>query len=149
MISYRWYELFAYFRCLQLCLNGLIKDLYLTFIVSLCEDGCSYLYMINSTPPLHSRLYRVLYPKAEGLVEFPAEGFRGRANFFTNLWIHFVHRHVQYMVVILEEGKLLHPCFPYFDIFVPWDAIGSHHPNTAFFTRERNWSYRWWRRKNP
>ena len=46
----------------------------------------------------------------------------------TNLQIHFIHRHVQYTVVILEEGNSPHPLCPACDMFVPWSALNLCHP---------------------
>ena len=44
----------------------------------------------------------------------------GRVTAYTNFRIHFVHRHVQDTVVILEEGNRPHPCFLACDMFIPW-----------------------------
>ena len=48
----------------------------------------------------------------------------------TNLRIHFVHRHVLYMVVIMEEGNRLHHCCQSCNMFLPWAALNRHHPAT-------------------
>ena len=49
----------------------------------------------------------------------------------TNRRIHFMHRHVRDMTVILEEGKRPHPLCPACDMFVPWAAMNHHHPATT------------------
>ena len=52
-------------------------------------------------PPPYPRLYRVSFPRAARLVKCPVEGCEGRAPTFANLRIHFVHRHVRDMIVIM------------------------------------------------
>ena len=59
------------------------------------------------TPP--PRLYRVSFPRAYGLVGCLVEGCRGQASTRTNLRIHFVHFHMRYTIIILEEGNRHHP----------------------------------------
>ena len=59
------------------------------------------------TPP--PRLYRVSFPRASGLVGCLVEGCRGQASTRTNLRIHFVHFHMRYTIMILEEGNRHHP----------------------------------------
>ena len=55
---------------------------------------------------------------AAGLVGFPVGGCGGRALVRTNLHIHFVHRPVRYMEVIMEEVNHPHPRLPACDVFV-------------------------------
>ena len=49
----------------------------------------------------------------------------------TDLKVIFLHRHVRYTVVILEEGNLPHPRLPHCDMMVPWAALNVHHTTTA------------------
>ena len=49
----------------------------------------------------------------------------------TNIWIHFVHCHMRYTVVILDGGNHTHTCFPEFEMFIPWAELNGHHPMTA------------------
>ena len=58
--------------------------------------------------PTESNTYHVSFPKSDGFMVCPVEGCQGRAVVRTNLWVHFVHRHVKDAVVILEEVNLLH-----------------------------------------
>ena len=45
--------------------------------------------------------------------------------------VHFVHRHAQDTVVILEEGNLPHPRYPRCDLQVPTKALNGHHLGTV------------------
>ena len=45
--------------------------------------------------------------------------------------MHFCSRHVQDIVIILEEGNLPHPRCSRCDILVPWQALNSRHHATA------------------
>ena len=45
--------------------------------------------------------------------------------------VHFVHRHVQDTVVMLEEGNLPHPRSPRCDMQVPRKALNGSHLGTA------------------
>ena len=47
------------------------------------------------------------------------------------MWVHFVHRHVQDTVVMLEEGNFPHPWCPRCDIQVPRKALNGCHLETA------------------
>ena len=55
----------------------------------------------------------------------------------TNLWVYFVHRHVQDTLVILEEGKRPHPQCNKYDMFVPWRALNDlHNTNDIYIMGE-------------
>ena len=60
-------------------------------------------------PPTDPKTYHVSFPSADQSLTCPVERCQGRAKKRTNLWIHFLHRHVQDAVVILDEGNLPHP----------------------------------------
>ena len=47
------------------------------------------------------------------------------------MWVHFVHRHVQDTVVMLEEINLPHPRCPWCDMQVPRKALNGRHMGTA------------------
>ena len=49
----------------------------------------------------------------------------------TNLRIHFLYRHVQDTVVILEEGNLPHPHCTACDMFIPWLALNLRQQDMA------------------
>ena len=49
--------------------------------------------------------------------------------------VHFVHRHVQDTVVMLEEGNLPHPRFPRCDLQVPRKALNGRHLGTAQYKK--------------
>ena len=49
--------------------------------------------------------------------------------------VHFVHRHVQDTVVMLEEGNPPHPRCPQCDMQVPKKALNGQHLGTAQFAK--------------
>ena len=53
--------------------------------------------------------------------------------------VHFVHRHVQDTVVMLEEGNLPHPRCPGFDLQVPSKALNGRHLGTAQVATGKPW----------
>ena len=59
------------------------------------------------------------------------EGCPGALATRTAMRVHFVHRHVQDTVVMLEEGNLPHPQCPRCDLQVPRKALNGRHLGTA------------------
>ena len=51
----------------------------------------------------------------------------------TNLRIHFVHCHMQDMLVILDQGNRSQPWCPCCNMFVPWADLNRRHPNTSLW----------------
>ena len=45
--------------------------------------------------------------------------------------VHFVHRHIQDIVVMLEKGNFPHPRCARCDMQVPWKALNGCHLGTA------------------
>ena len=84
-------------------------------------------------PPLegYPQKFRMSFPTAVGMQEFPVEGCRGQEATRTALRVHFFHIHVRYTMVVLEKGNLLHPRCLRFDMLVPWKALNFRHTNTA------------------
>ena len=70
--------------------------------------------------PEEAQSYLVSFPRTVGVIACPFPGFGGREINRTNLRIHFIHCHVQYTLVILEEGNCPHPWCLDCDMFVPW-----------------------------
>ena len=80
-------------------------DLASGFLAAHLQDHClKYITPQWETPPftLDPRLYRVYFPRAAVSTGFLVEGCEGQATIHTNLWIHFLYRHVQDTIVILE-----------------------------------------------
>ena len=50
-----------------------------------------------------------------------------------NLQVHFLHLHLQDVIVILEEVNRPHPQCPYCNMFIPWTAINWQKFATALF----------------
>ena len=65
------------------------------------------------------------------MVKCPVEGCGGRESTGTNLRTHFVHLHVWYKIVIMEEGNPPHPRCPARNMFVTWLTMKNIHPTTA------------------
>ena len=59
------------------------------------------------------------------------EGCPGALAKRTEMRVHFVHRHVQDTVVMLEEGNLPHPRCPRCDMQVPIKALNGRQLGTA------------------
>ena len=57
--------------------------------------------------------------------------------------MHFVHRHVQETVVMLEEGNLPHPRCPRCDMQVPRKALNGRHLGTTQFAKGVERKQRW------
>ena len=55
----------------------------------------------------------------------------GRAGTRTAMRVHFWRRHVQDVVIILEEGNLLHPRCPRCDMLVPCWYLNGRYKSTA------------------
>ena len=71
------------------------------------------------------------FPKKGGPRRCPVEGCPGALATRTAMRVHFVHRHVQDTVVMLEEGNLPHPRCPRCDLQVPRKALNGRHLGTA------------------
>ena len=74
--------------------------------------------------------YRIEFPKG-GTRECPVEGCPGRVGTRTEMRVNFWRRHVQDVVIILEEGNLPHPRCPRCDMLVPWRSLNGRHKSTA------------------
>ena len=59
------------------------------------------------------------------------EGCPGDLETRTEMRVHFVHRHVQDTVVMMEEGNPPHPLCPRCDMQVPRKALNGRHLGTA------------------
>ena len=46
------------------------------------------------------------------------------------LHVHFLQRHAQDTMIIMEEVKLAHPRCYLCEILVPWATLNGRHPNT-------------------
>ena len=71
------------------------------------------------------------FPTKGGSRRCPVEECPGTLATKTAMRVHFVHRHVQDTVVMLEEGNLSHPQCPRCDLQVPRKALNGRHLGTA------------------
>ena len=91
-----------WFRCLEYS-----ADLTVDSLVAHCQNqnGVGRGYQGEPpSPPEESQLYQVSLPWTATIISFPVEGCHGWAMIRTNIRIHFVCRHVQDTIVIMEEG---------------------------------------------
>ena len=75
--------------------------------------------------------YRMSFLTKEGPRSCPVEVCTVQAGTRTAMRMHFFNRHVQDIVIILEEGNLPHPRCPRCDMLVPWRVLNSRHHATA------------------
>ena len=77
------------------------------------------------------------------LVNFPVVVCGEHALTCANLCIRFVHHHVQYTIVIMEEVNCLQPRCPACDMSVPWAEMNNRCPTTMICAwwgnRKRQW----------
>ena len=73
----------------------------------------------NMPPGGEPRIYKMAFPATGGARNYLVEGCRGRAATWTEIRVHFLHRHVQDTVIILEEGNLPHIWCRRFNMLVP------------------------------
>ena len=78
-----------------------------------------------------SKTYRMSFLTKGGLRTCPVEGCPGTLATRTAMQVHFVHRHVQDTVVMLEEGNFPHPRCARCDMQVPRKALNGRHLGTA------------------
>ena len=70
----------------------------------------------------------VSFPRAARSIRCPVEVCEGQETTRTNLWIHFVHRHVRDTIVMMEEGDRPHPRCLVCDMFILWVELNRRHP---------------------
>ena len=92
--------------------------------------------MPSVTPYLS--LYRVSFPMAAGSIGCQVGGCKGQAMTHINLRIHFMHRHVQDTLVILEERNCPHPHCLACDMLVPWSELNHHQPAMSLCIQVKN-----------
>ena len=96
----------------------------------------------SSPPPEEAHHYQVSFPKTLNAIQCLVEGGRGQAMSWTNIWVHFVHRHVQDTLVILEEGNQCHLQCSKFNIFLSCRALNVRHPTTEICRRGEEHKHR-------
>ena len=75
--------------------------------------------------------YRMSFPAKGGPRKCPVAGCPGRVATRTEMRVHFVHRHVLDIMVILEEENFPHPRCTRCNMIVPRRALNGRHPGTA------------------
>ena len=70
------------------------------------------------------------FPSKGGPRWCPVEGCPGALATRTAMWVHFVYRHVQDTVVMLEEGNLPLPRCPWCDLQVNRKELKGRHLGT-------------------
>ena len=74
--------------------------------------------------------YYISFPKTQKSILCPVNRSVGREVIHTNLRLQFLHHHVQYTIIILEEVTLTHPQCELCDIFFLRRYINNMHQNT-------------------
>ena len=82
-------------------------------------------------PPADPQAYRISNPREAFDIACPVEGYPGRAMVRIAIQNYFLHRHMQDMLVVLEEGG--HPLLlcPKIDKFSPCIALNEGHQDMA------------------
>ena len=95
----------------------------------------------HTPTPREAQTYRVSFPKYLSRIRCPVAGCLGGALIRSNLRIHFVHRHVQDTILILEECSHPYPRCHQCNMFVPQKALNDHHLTTSLCRQgmERKW----------
>ena len=75
--------------------------------------------------------YHMAFPAKGGPRSCPVEKCPGRAEMRTAMWVHFLYRHILYIVVILEEGNLPHPRCPQCNMIVSCCTLNGRHNDTT------------------
>ena len=84
-----------------------------------------------SPPGEELRTYRLALPTVGGLQSCIVEGCPRQAKTRTAIHAHFLHRHVQGTVAILEEGNLPHPQCLQCNMLVPSNILNGRHHATV------------------
>ena len=79
--------------------------------------------------------FRMTFLAKGGLQNCPVEGCPGQVATRTEMWVHFLHRHVLDTVVIMKEGNFPHPRCAQYDMLVPQRYLIGRHPITAHCAR--------------
>ena len=87
-------------------------------------------------------MYKMHFPAKDGRRQCPVEGCTGVLATRAAMRVHFVHRHVQNTVVILEEGNLPLPWCPRCNFQVPRKALNRRHLGTSQFRTGTEWKRR-------
>ena len=91
----------------------------------------------NETPPIleEPNKYLVYLLRGSGNLACPVEGFKGWEEIRTVIWVHFVHHHVQYTEVILEEGNQPHLSCLRYDMLLLWASLNGRCLNTVLCSK--------------
>ena len=96
-------------------------------------------HWVTSAPRREPQTYKIYFPTAGGARNCPVKGCQVWAATRTAMKVHFLHRHVRYTIIILEEGNLPHPRWPRCDMLVPWKALKGRHVTTAQCAKWCEW----------
>ena len=80
-------------------------------------------------------IYRISFPYKSRNISCLVGGFPRRASIRSALLVHFLHRHVWDMLVVLEEGNYPLPLCPKCYMLVTWWALNGTHQATTMCAR--------------
>ena len=64
-------------------------------------------------------------------IHFPVEGCPGKAASCTNLRIHFMHRNLEYTILVLTKGPGRHPWYQKLNMFRTGEKMSARYLGTA------------------
>ena len=89
-----------------------------------------------NVPPVE---YQVVLPWTAPSINCPYEGCPGRYTNLPNLWMHCIHRNVEYIIVISNEVTGPHPQCYQCDKLIPWEALIEVNLGPAIVKRGAEW----------
>ena len=89
------------------------------------------LHPTHNPTPQEAKPYWAPFPAALKWLIWSVEGFQGGVTSLTNLWVHFLHRHIKDTIVILEEGNQPYPHWNKCEMFFSQRSLNGRHPSTA------------------
>ena len=95
------------------------------------QSGCAVAVTAPAMLPAPSVDYPVALPQTSQSIDCPVEGYSGRATNGPNLWMKFMHRHMEENIVILNEVTNPHTGCDQGGMFILQEEMSSVHLDTA------------------
>ena len=81
--------------------------------------------LLLKLPPPTPKEYRVALLHTDTSIDQPFEGCPRKATSFPNLRMNFMHRHVEDIIIIMNEVTIPHPRFKQCDMFIPLEKLSE------------------------
>ena len=88
-------------------------------------------YWGTTSPGKEPRTYNMVFLTTGIPSNCTIEGCRVRAVTQMAIQVHFIYQHDRDTVIILEEGSLPHPRYPWCDMLLTWKALNEKHNTTT------------------